>query len=252
MSVRELKEELQAGGVNMTGMLEKADLTAAVKTLRATALESGRGLGRQTQGTSLGKGGPSEDTLQRVLPLVLERLQSGGVAQFEILYRTSKSRKLQLEARGFCNKTVQVCSALAKGGDTTRLRNALRRVNPSTGKAMWNPVFGAKRAWDIDEFLQRSAGWKGSLQEWLQAASQEPDGSFLSRGAASTAQLLGVPLVQWRVKPQEKYPGLYTAGICMGGAVGFSRDGTRVASGAKDLRVKVWEPKTGAEVNLTP
>ena len=34
MSVRELKEELKAGGVNTAGMLEKEDLTAAVKNLR--------------------------------------------------------------------------------------------------------------------------------------------------------------------------------------------------------------------------
>ena len=37
MSVRELKEELKAGGVNTSGMLEKEDLTTAVTTLRATA-----------------------------------------------------------------------------------------------------------------------------------------------------------------------------------------------------------------------
>jgi len=34
MSVRELKEELKAGGVNTAGMLEKGDLAAAVKSLR--------------------------------------------------------------------------------------------------------------------------------------------------------------------------------------------------------------------------
>jgi len=37
MSVRELKEELKAGGVNTSGMLEKDDLVAAVKMLRASA-----------------------------------------------------------------------------------------------------------------------------------------------------------------------------------------------------------------------
>ena len=34
MSVRELKEELKAGGVDISGMLEKEDLTAGVKKLR--------------------------------------------------------------------------------------------------------------------------------------------------------------------------------------------------------------------------
>mmetsp|Transcript_66793 Transcript_66793/g.158423 ORF Transcript_66793/g.158423 Transcript_66793/m.158423 type:complete len:745 (+) Transcript_66793:33-2267(+) len=35
MSVRELKDELKAGGVDVSGMLEKEDLTAAVKSLRS-------------------------------------------------------------------------------------------------------------------------------------------------------------------------------------------------------------------------
>jgi len=40
MSVRELKEELTAGGVTTVGMLYKEDLTVAVKTLRETTPSS--------------------------------------------------------------------------------------------------------------------------------------------------------------------------------------------------------------------
>ena len=42
MSVRELKEELKAGGVNTTGMLEKEDLVAAVKSSRMEASASAK------------------------------------------------------------------------------------------------------------------------------------------------------------------------------------------------------------------
>jgi WD40 repeat protein len=99
-------------------------------------------------------------------------------------------------------------------------------------------------------FLAKSLGWKGCLQEWLQAASQEPDASFLSRGAASTAQSLGLALVQWVGKPQGRYPGSYT----LPGhsdevyTVTISRDGKRAASGSSDKFVTIWNTETGAKV----
>ena len=116
-----------------------------------------------------------------------------------------KPWRRELEAQGFCGTTAHLCSALARGGDAGHLQqNALRRLDASTDDA--------ERALCLDggAFLKKSGGMKGNMQEWLQAASQEPDASFLSRGAASTAQSLGLPLVQWVGKPQGRYPGSYT------------------------------------------
>jgi WD40 repeat protein len=89
------------------------------------------------------------------------------------------------------------------------------------------------------------------LQEWLQAASQEPDASFLSRGAASTAQSLGLALVQWGCKPQGRYPGSYTlpGHSSTVESVALSRDGKRAVSGSQDKLVKIWDTETGAEVS---
>ena len=94
-----------------------------------------------------------------------------------------------------CNRTAQLCAALAAGGGVARLRQkALSRVEKSTGHE--------KTAWlDVFAFLGKVGGWKctcgcrphfpqefagGGMHLWLQAASQEPDASFLSRGAKST------------------------------------------------------------------
>jgi WD40 repeat protein len=158
-----------------------------------------------------------------------------------------KPWRRELKAGGFCGKTAHLCSALAGGGDAERLhQNALRRLNASSG-------VDAERALCLDgsAFLAKSFGRKGSLQEWLQAASQEPDASFLSRGAASTAQSLGLALVQWVGKPQWRYPGSYalTGHSDMVQWVAFSRDGKRVASVSDDTLVKIWNAGTGAEVS---
>ena len=141
------------------------------------------------------------DTVQRVLPLLLPLVGlEGGVQCFHVC----KSWRGELEAGGFCNTTAQLCSELAGGRDAERLwQNALRRLDSSSG-------VDAERALNGGAFLHKWMRWKGSLQEWLQAASQEPDASFLSRGAASTAQSLGLTLVQWVGKPQGRYPGSYT------------------------------------------
>jgi WD40 repeat protein len=157
-----------------------------------------------------------------------------------------KPWRRELEARGFCGRTVHLCSALTGGGDAGRLQqNALRRLNSSTDDA--------ERALCLDggAFLAKSLGWKGTLQEWLQAASQEPDASFLSRGATSTAQSLGLALVQWGCKPQGRYPGSYTlpGHSSTVYSVALSRDGMRAASVSQDKLVKIWETGTGAEVS---
>jgi WD40 repeat protein len=135
---------------------------------------------------------------------------------------------------------------LAGGGDAQRLRqNALRRLNAISG------VDAERVCLDGCAFLAKSLGWKGNLQEWLQAASQEPDASFLSRGAASTAQSLGLALLQWVGKPQGRYPDSYTLPGHSDQVFGMalSRDGKRAVSGSDDTLVKIWNAETGAEVS---
>ena len=164
------------------------------------------------------------------------------------LTQVCKSWRGELEARGFCRKTVQLYSVVFGGGDAERLgQSALRRLNANTDD-------DAERALCLDggAFLAKSLGWKGSLQEWLQAASQEPDASFLSRGAASTAQSLGLELVEWVGKPQGRYPGSYTlpGHSRMVNSVAISSDGKRAASGSHDKLVKIWNVETAAEVSI--
>jgi len=156
----------------------------------------------------------------------------------------------ELEARGCCSRTAHLCSALVEGGHVELRQNALdalRRLTASTG-------FDGKRSLCLDgvAFLDKSVGWKGSLQEWLQAASQEPAASLLSRGAASTAQSLGVALVEWVGKPQGRYPGgdAPTGHATQVISVTFSRDGKRVVSASNDKLVKTWDVETGAEVGI--
>jgi hypothetical protein len=171
---------------------------------------------------------PSEDTLQRMLPLVLELLEPEGAA---LCFYGCKAWRREMEARGFCNRTVQLCSALAARGAG---QNALRRL---TGT-----ILG-------DTFLQKWVGRTASLRDGLQAAYQEPDASFLSRGAASTALCLGLTLVQWCGKPQGVHPNTLSGHGDHVNSVALSSDGKRVASGSRDRLVKMWNAATGAEVS---
>ena len=197
-------------------------------------------LGARSRGQEL-----SADTLQRVLPLVLERVEPEGAALFIDVCREWRR---ELEARGFCSKTVQLCSALARGGgDIQRLEQiALRRLDASSGDI--------ERAFysEAHAFLLRSWGWKGGLHAWLQASSQEPDSSFCSRGGASTSQSLGLPLVQWAGKPQGRYSGLHTLcdHCCGKTSEALSPDGKSVVGGSTDNLVKLWNAETGAEVPI--
>ena len=172
--------------------------------------------------------GPSDDTLQRVLPLLLERLAPEGAAH---CFRVCKAWMGEMEARGFCSKTVQLCSALTEGGKFHGLGQ--------------NP--------DANAFVQRSWACSGSLHQWLQAASQEPATSFLSRGAVSTADMLGLLLVE-RVcgKSEGRYPGLYTltGHTNRVASVAISLDGQHVVSGSYDKLVKIWNVETGAAVSI--
>ena len=178
-------------------------------------------------------------------------------SQLTRLTQVCKSWRQELGARGFCWKTVQLCSTIAGGGDAESLQqNAQRRLDASSGDDI-------ERALLLDggAFLEKledggeSEIWEGnSMQHWLQAASQEPDESILSRGAASTARSLGLALVRWIAKPQERYPGSYKLpGHTKFSNVQFvalSRDGKHAVSGsAPDNLVKFWNTETGAEVS---
>jgi hypothetical protein len=179
-----------------------------------------------------------------MLPLVLEFLGPEGWAQ---CFLVCKSWRGEVEERGFCHRTFRVCSTLADGGDVARLgQNSQRRLDASPERAA---------CLDANVFMQRSMGWKGTRHQWLQAASQEPDASFLSRGAASTAQSLGLRLVHWVGKPQGRYPGSYTLGgySMTPREVAFTRDGKRVAFSSNvvdGLLLRIWNVETGAEVSI--
>jgi len=223
----------------------KAALEAAVEAALRNVVSRFGGRDLRVEWTRVG---PSEDTLQRVLPLLLDHLGPEGGAKCILV---CKSWRRELEARGFCSKTVQLCSTLAEGGDVERLgQNAQRQLDPNTDD------FKRAMCLDVIAFLQRSREREGGLPEWLQAASQEPDVSFLSRGAASTAQALGMPLVQWVGKPQEVFqrgPRFYGSCdphfVC---PVAFSPNGKLVVTGSTDKLVKIWNAATGAEVLLRP
>ena len=209
----------------------KAALEAAVQdALRKLATEFG---GRELS-VEWTRVGPSEDTLQRVLPLVLERVGPAGGLQ---CFLVCKSWRRQLEARGVCSKTVQLCSALSVVGYGERIRqNARRKLDASIGEPE------RAKCLDANAFLLHARGWrKGSVAEWLQAASQEPDASFLSRGAASTAQAIGLPLFRWVGKPQGRDSGSYTLAGHSGSVLcaTISPDGLHVVTGSNDNLVKI-------------
>jgi len=215
--------------------------------------------------------GPSDETLQKILPLVLEHVGVPGVAAGDFVWPfllTCRAWRRELEARGFCRTTWQLCSTLAARNVAARnnddahdremrricarlARTALQRLSLSLGTEGNLELTPSSLLLDANAFLQRSWGWGATtVHEYLQAASQEPDASFLSRGAVSTAQILGLPLVRWAGKPQGRYPGLCSLDGHWSHvrAVAFSADGTRVVSGSNDGSVKVWNADTGAEV----
>jgi len=165
--------------------------------------------------------GPNDDTLQRVLPFVLEHVGAAAVMRCS---QACKPWRLELEARGFCNKTFQLCAALSlsrsaqaaydsDGEDSDEMegcsvwnnlgQNALQRLNASAGPLCL----------DVNSFLQRSWGWGGGLHEWLQAASQESGVSFL-HGAVSTAHILGYLPIQNERTLSLKFARLRKASSC--------------------------------------
>ena len=210
--------------------------------------------------------GPSKDTLQRVLPLVLERMEPQFAAQS---FWVCKAWRRELEARGFCYKTYQLCSTLASadseevwvfGSPSYQQKDVfseevplvferlaqkfLRRMGASTGQAE------VALCADVIAFLQHSSGWKGTLHQWLQFASQEPRTSFLSQGATSTANILTLPLVQWTFNPHWRctefrtLPG-HSDHVT---STSFSAEGALVVSASHDSLLKIWDVATGSEV----
>ncbi|KAJ1488452.1 quinon protein alcohol dehydrogenase-like superfamily [Baffinella frigidus] len=192
---------------------------------------------------------PSEDTLHRVLSFLLDHVGPVPLLELEgatLCSQVCKMWRRELEARGFCSRTVQLCSALAESGNAERLwQIAQRRVDacPRHAKAAFHR--------DATGFLDNVLEWEGSLHECLQAASQEPDASLLSRGAASTAECLGLLLVRWVGKPPggdaDEASG-HSGGLGGVPSVAVSSDGKRVVSGSDDQLVKIWDVETGAEM----
>lgn len=176
--------------------------------------------------------GPSNDTLQRVVSLVLQHVEPEGRA---LCREVCKPWRLELEARGVCAKTVPVRPVLAEGddgGDATRLgRNALRRLLPF-----------------VLEHVGPEVVWR--TFEGCKVASQEPAASFLPRGAASPEEIPGLRLVQSAGQPQGLHPCLTLKGHWASvTSVAISPDGTRIVSGSRDNLVKIWNAATGAEVS---
>ena len=166
-----------------------------------TAAQGGVSQKRRTRGLMVGSGAGSVDagssgqdeswwmdTVQRVLEFLLPFVGPEGAVR---CFHVCKSWRGELEAVGFCDRTVQICSALAEGWDVERLQqNAQRRLGASSGDDIERALYldgdsflETFEGWeDGGALLEKSDGWEGTLQEWLQAASQEPDASFLSRG----------------------------------------------------------------------
>jgi len=197
--------------VSFSMLCDDAALSGAGKeALEASLSNAVTGWGGLTFRMGQTRAGPSDDTMRRVLPLVLERL---GPEDLWRCVPAFKPWRTELEAQGVCIKTFQLCaqlsSSLAQGGKLKHLGHAaLRQLEASTGaqQSVWLDVNALlQRPWDAVNALVQP-----SLHQWLQAASQEPDASFLSRGAALTAQFLGLPLVQWVGRPQGRYPGVCT------------------------------------------
>lgn len=193
------------------------------------------------------------DTLQRVLPFVLANSEPEHQA---LCFRACKTWKVVMEAQGVCRRTLPLCAALAQ--DNTNQRKRLSMSFTYVKDLTW----AARMAFPLDAsaFLQRWWGTfshpitppRGTLREWLQAASQEPDASFLSNGAASTALALGLPLIHWVGKPQGRFANgvaAFEGHSSEVSAVAFSPDGKRIVTGSTQGRLKIWDAATGAEVS---
>ncbi|KAJ1470148.1 hypothetical protein T484DRAFT_1848830 [Baffinella frigidus] len=199
--------------------------TALEAALRKVATDFG-GLAFRLERTRVG---PSDDTLQRGV--------EAGDGNARVLPQ-SALRRLDAFSPG----------GLSTDASTLPAEHAVRLHASNAFLQRWRNGFQLRSAGCVvDGGL---AGCNGSLHEWLQAASQEPDASFLSRGAASTADMLGLPLLRWAAKPQGRYRGVRTLSLhseCVR-SVAFSPDGNWIVSGSGDRLIKIWTAATGAEV----
>ena len=252
-----------------SALSERKDALAALEASLKKVAEEFGGSEFQMARTRVG---PSDDTLQRALSIVLVRMEPEVAGN---CYQTCTAWRKEMEACGFCYKTYQLCASLGLvtkkvdesfGTDEDRaepysdirkaLRSSFERFRQHAQRRLAASTSPAERTlWlDADAFLQRSWECRGTVSQWLQAASQEPAASVFSRGAVSTASVLGLPLVQWVGKPQGRHPGFSVQGGhgSTVRAMAFSPDGTQIVTGGEDALLMIWDAATSEGVCPPP
>jgi hypothetical protein len=113
------------------------------------------------------------------------------------MYQTCKTWRNKLVDDGFSMRTFSLCRALADGNSS----QTLQRVQATIGRQLeqTSDKDETDQAWWLDarslvQRCRRRVRGSWTVWSWLQAASQEPDGS-LSKQAADTAKMLGQHVV---------------------------------------------------------
>ena len=144
------------------------------------------------------------DVLQRVILLIVPFTEPEVVIR---IFQTCVEWRERLAAEGFCLKTARLCQALASETSFEDLLGNIKNNAPglsADARAFLGPLdseafverldpFGWERSDTLDRFSEITCP---RFHGWLQAASQAPTSSFLQGGAASTAKVLGMHLVQ--------------------------------------------------------
>ena len=114
-----------------------------------------------------------------------------------------------------------------------------------------------ERGWWLDALSlvqrRRAEFNSGTVESWLQAASQEPDAGplSLSQRASSTARILRKPVVCWVDRPRLRFPLDTMRGhSIVVTSVAYSPDGKHIVSGSRDSTVKIWDAQSGKEVRV--